>query len=116
MKNKYGLIGFVSLIGFLGISTNEKIFFSFFAFAIFFEYFFKQKDEMFEENMRKVAANSFWVMLSGTVVLTLVYEFFLNEKNALEQGVLISFGLGIITFCLSLAFLEWKEGRRILND
>ena len=46
MKNYYGCIGFVSLLGFLGL-LGEPIFYSFFAFIVFFEYFAVKPDEMF---------------------------------------------------------------------
>ena len=43
MKSKrylYGLMGLLSLLGFIGIFTEAKSFLGFFAFAVDFEYFF----------------------------------------------------------------------------
>lgn len=42
MKSKnylYGAMGFLSLLGFIGIFTDERIFLAFFAFVVDFEYF-----------------------------------------------------------------------------
>lgn len=114
--NKYGFIGFVALLGFLGNITGEKWFYSFFIFVIFFEYFFKKPDELFVENMRRAAANAFWVSLISSVASTLYFAINLKESIALEKGVVLGFGLSIIVFCLSTAFFEWKEGRGISND
>ena len=51
MKNWYGCIGFLSLLGFWGILGEEPLFLCFFAFALFFEYFWVNPDEMFIENI-----------------------------------------------------------------
>ena len=56
MKSKrylYGLMGLLSLLGFIGIFTEVKSFLGFFAFAVDFEYFFIKSDEMLEEYMNK---------------------------------------------------------------
>lgn len=115
MKNKYGFIGLVSVLGLLGFCNEQKWYFAFFSFVIFFEYFFKQPDELFIMNMRKAAANAFWVGLATSVMATL---FFTLQQNgvALEKGVLVGFGFSIISFSLCTAFFEWKEGRAISND
>ncbi len=39
MKNWYGCVGFLSLLGFKGLLGEEPLFLCFFAFALFFEYF-----------------------------------------------------------------------------
>ncbi len=56
MKCRYGFLGFFSLIGLLGFWTDNPMFFPFLGFALFFEYFFVETDEMFVQNMRKAAA------------------------------------------------------------
>ena len=58
MKSKrymYGLMGLLSLLGFIGIFTEERSFLAFFAFIVDFEYFFMKTDEMVEEYMNKSA-------------------------------------------------------------
>ena len=59
MRYRYGLLGFLSLIGVVGLIIEEPAFYPFFAFVLFFEYFFIKPDEMFLENMRKAASWAF---------------------------------------------------------
>ena len=40
MRYRYGLLGFLSLIGVVGLIIEEPAFYPFFAFVLFFEYFF----------------------------------------------------------------------------
>ena len=42
----YGMLGFLSLLGFVGLFTEERSFLGFFAFAVDFQYFFLKSDEM----------------------------------------------------------------------
>ena len=44
IKRWYGLIGLLSLLGFVGVFTGEKYFLGFFAFAVDFQYFFAKAD------------------------------------------------------------------------
>ena len=39
IKRWYGLIGLLSLLGFVGVFTGERYFLGFFAFAVDFQYF-----------------------------------------------------------------------------
>lgn len=70
MRYRYGLLGFLSLIGVVGLIIEEPAFYPFFAFVLFFEYFFIKPDEMFLENMRKAASWAFyvslWITTAGT--------------------------------------------------
>ena len=50
-QNWYGLLGFLSLLGWIGVFTQERVFLLFFAFAVDFQYFFLPSDEMLEESM-----------------------------------------------------------------
>lgn len=42
----YGMLGFLSLLGFAGVFTEARGFLGFFAFAVDFQYFFLKSDEM----------------------------------------------------------------------
>ncbi len=44
----YGSMGFLSLLGLIGIFTEERGFLAFFAFAVDFEFFLLPADEMVE--------------------------------------------------------------------
>ena len=45
MKYGYGCLGFLSLLGILGIVTEERTFLAFFGFAVDFQYFFRKTDD-----------------------------------------------------------------------
>ena len=67
MRYRYGLLGFLSLIGVVGLIIEEPAFYPFFAFVLFFEYFFIKPDEMFLENMRPFMS-VFWLRLRAPAV------------------------------------------------
>ena len=69
-KRWYGLIGLLSLLGFVGVFTGEKYFLGFFAFAVDFQYFFAKADEMQEGQILRSAARGFFVGM-GVMVYAL---------------------------------------------
>lgn len=74
MKSKnylYGAMGFLSLLGFIGIFTDERIFLAFFAFVVDFEYFFIKTDEMSETYMNRSAAKAFYCGMITTAAVAL---------------------------------------------
>lgn len=109
MKNKFGLIGFVSLLGILGFYTDERLFLSFFAFALFFEYLFVIPDELFVENMRKAAMWAFFSNLTITTLATIIFSVFKMSSNALAGGCILGFSISIAIFCFFTFFLDWRE-------
>ncbi|MFI3257682.1 MAG: DUF3796 domain-containing protein, partial [Spirochaetales bacterium] len=88
----YGCMGFMSLLGLIGVFTEERIFLSFFPFAVDFEYLFKKSDEMMEEYLNKSAALAFYFGIITVAVVTLFSYLFtaLNGVEALISG----FGYG----------------------
>ena len=50
----YGMLGFLSLLGFAGVFTEARGFLGFFAFAVDFQYFFLKSDEMLEAQLAMV--------------------------------------------------------------
>ena len=60
----HGLLGFLSLLGFIGVFTEERAFLAFFAFIVDFEYFFLKSDEMVEEYMNRSAPERFTAVCS----------------------------------------------------
>lgn len=109
MKNKFGLIGFVSLLGILGLYTDEPLLLSFFAFVLFFEYLFICPDELFIENMRKAAMWAFISNLTITALATLIFSVFNMSSNALSGGIILGFSFSIAIFCFSTSFLDRRE-------
>lgn len=107
----YGLMGLLSLLGFIGIFTNERNFLVFFAFVIDFEYFFMKSDEMLEEYMNKSASRAFYCGMITTAIVALA-SFFVKDKignEALLIGFAWGWGVSIIVYALSTAYYGFKE-------
>ncbi len=91
MKNKLGFLGFLGLLGLLGFFSENKIFFCFFGFLVYFRYFAVIPDELFKENVRKAATPAFF---TGVVIYTLT-------------GALTAFSISTTVYvtCLVLGFV-----------
>ena len=73
----YGMLGFLSLLGFAGVFTEARGFLGFFAFAVDFQYFFLKSDEMLEAQLARSASRAFVVgmlMMAAAVLGTLTLD------------------------------------------
>lgn len=117
MKNKYGLIGFLSLLGLIGVFTENRLFLSWFGFIAFFQYFWIVPDELFIETMRKCAAAAFFVNLAVTGVITLVFTLLGGlGGDPLTDGVIFGFTAGLFVFVFSTVIIEWRQRRSATDD
>ena len=64
----YGMLGFLSLLGFAGVFTEARGFLGFFAFAVDFQYFFLKSDEMLEAQLARSASRAF---VAGMLVMVM---------------------------------------------
>lgn len=119
MKSKnylYGLMGLLSLLGFIGIFTDEKEFLAFFAFAVDFEYFFIKSDEMLEDYMNRSASRAFYCGM----ITTAASASFLFKSPAGNTALLTGFSLGwavsVVVYALSTAYYGFKEQWGIRHD
>lgn len=121
MKSKrylYGLMGLLSLLGFIGIFTEAKSFLAFFAFAVDFEYFFIKSDEMLEEYMNKSASRAFYCGMISVALVSFVYFFagLKEEKEALITGLASGWAVSVAIYALSTAYYGFKEKWGLEND
>lgn len=117
MKRRYGLLGFLSLIGVAGVLGREPSLYPFLVFAIFFEYLFVKADEMFIENMQKAGAWAFYANLLVTTAVTCYCILIKHEMDAaLLKGVGAGFGLSLMVFCFTSAWFDWKDRRGVTDD
>ena len=103
-KYLYGSLGLLSLLGFIGIFTEERGFLAFFAFVVDFEYFFIKSDEMLEEYMNRSASRAFYCVV--------LISFFLQNQTASESllaGFAWGWSVAIVVYALSTAFFGLKE-------
>lgn len=120
MKRKrylYGLMGLLSLLGFIGVFTDERTFLAFFAFAVDFEYFFINSDEMLDEYMNKSASRAFYCGMVVTAITTLVHFFVMSKtgSEALLSGLAIGWVASVIVHAISTAYYGFRE-RWVMND
>ena len=121
MKSKrylYGLMGLLSLLGFIGIFTEAKSFLAFFAFAVDFEYFFIKSDEMLEEYMNKSASRAFYCGMISVALVSFVCFFagIKEGKEALITGFAFGWAVSVIIYALSTAYYGFKEKWGLEND
>lgn len=88
----YGSLGFLSLLGFIGVFTDQRYFLGFFAFAVDFEYFFAAGDEMLDEWMNRAAARAFYCGMLAVAAATLVSFFMLGKAG--DEALMRGFAIG----------------------
>ena len=121
MKSKrymYGLMGLLSLLGFIGIFTEERSFLAFFAFIVDFEYFFMKTDEMVEEYMNKSASRAFYCGMVTTAIVAMV-SFFMNVNAgnvALLYGFASGWGVSVAVHGFSVGYYKFKESWGLEHD
>ena len=114
----YGLMGFLSLLGFLGIFTETKAFLAFFAFAVDFSYFFQPSDEMLESTMNRSAARAFYCGMVATALVAFLAFFSggTGEHNALLTGLSAGWAVAVIVHALSVAHDQFRESWGLRYD
>lgn len=121
MKSKhhlYGLLGLLSLLGFIGVFTEDKVFLTFFAFAVEFQYFFIKPDEMLEQYMNKSAARGFFCGMITTAVIAVLMFFVAGQsgEKAFLIGVCLGWAVSIVVYALSSAYYGFKETWGLEHD
>ena len=106
----YGMLGFLSLLGFVGVFTEARSFLAFFAFAVDFQYFFLKSDEMLEEQLTRSASRGFvagmLVMAAVTVGSLLIGQ---QSGPALLTGCAAGWAAAVMVQALSAAYYGFRE-------
>ena len=100
----YGSLGFLSLLGLIGIFTEERIFLSYLAFVVNFEYFFKKTDEMMDEYMGKSSINGFYGGMIAMAIITLISMISMTPYQALTLGLAWGWSVSIGIHALSTLY------------
>lgn len=114
----YGLMGLLSLLGFIGIFTKERSFLAFFAFVVDFEYFFIKTDEMLEDYINKSASRAFYCGMITTAVVALVC-FFIKAypgNTSLLYGFAAGWGISVAVHGFSIGYYKFKENWGVEYD
>ena len=107
----YGMLGFLSLLGFAGVFTEARGFLGFFAFAVDFQYFFLKSDEMLEAQLARSASRAFVVgmlMMAAAVLGTLTLGGF-TPQRALLTGCTVGWAASVVVYALTAAWYGFRE-------
>lgn len=114
----YGCMGFLSLLGFIGVFSDERIFLAFFAFVVDFEYLFTKPDEMMNEYLNKSAAFGFYLGTITMAIATLFYYLFIIQDGsaALIIGLSSGWVVSIMVHTFMVVSYSIKERLGAMND
>ena len=113
----YGMMGLLSLLGFIGIFTEARVFLAFFAFAVDFEYFFIKSDEMMEQYMDKSASMGFYCGMAVTALSALVsFVTGRGESEALLTGLAAGWVAAVLVHGLSTVYYGIRERWGLVDD
>ncbi len=115
-RSLYGFLGFLSLLGFIGVFTPEKSFLAFFAFACDFLYFFVPADEMLVEYMNRSAARAFFLGMLAMALTTLFSLLSAAPGKALAVGLSVGWAASVIVYSLSSAYYGFRESWAARDD
>ncbi len=115
-RSIYGYLGFLSLLGFIGVFTPEKAFLAFFAFACDFMYFFVPADEMLVEYMNRSAARAFFLGMLAMALATLLSLLSAAPGKALAVGLSIGWAVSVVVYSLSSAYFGFRESWGARDD
>ena len=105
-----GSVGFLSLLGFVGVFTDERLFLSFFAFAVEFEHFFSPSDEALDRQILISAAAGFFLgmLVSAAAALAALLA---GEGGSAALGGAFAWGwaAAVVAHSLCSAALSFRE-------
>ena len=114
----YGSLGFLSLLGLVGVFTEARSFLAFFAFAVDFQYFFLRSDEMLEAQLARSAARAFaagMLVMAATVLGTLALGR-LDPNRALLAGCAAGWAASVAVYALTAAWYGFRENWGMERD
>ena len=114
----YGSLGFLSLLGLVGVFTQARSFLAFFAFAVDFQYFFLRSDEMLEAQLARSAARAFaagMLVMAATVLGTLALGR-LDPNRALLAGCAAGWAASVAVYALTAAWYGFRENWGMERD
>ena len=111
-------LGLLSLLGFVGVLTQERVFLLFFAFAVDFGHWFRKNDEMVEDYMNRSAALAFYVGMAATGILGTGAVFLqgMDGHRALLTGLAGGFAVAVIVHALAELYYTVRESWGLVHD
>ncbi len=117
-QNLYGMMGLLSLLGFVGVFTEERGFLGFFGFAVDFQYFFIKSDEMLEEYMTRSAARAFFagMLVTAAAAFGALVLAGAPGNRALAAGFAAGWAAAVVVYSLSTAYYGFRENWGLEHD
>lgn len=117
LKHLFGATGFIALLGFIGVFSEERTFLAFFAFAVDFQYFFVKDDEMWNLYMCRSAAKAFCCGMI-TMALFSVISFILGKGSvyALVGGLAAGWAAAVAANAVLVAIYNFSAGRALKEN
>lgn len=110
----YGSLGLLSLLGFIGVFTEER---SFLAFAVDFQYFFLPSDEMAEMQLTRAAALGFVTGMLAMAAVTLGTLFLGGTPGrAMAAGCAAGWAVSVVMFAMMTALNGFRESWGLDRD
>ena len=108
----YGSLGLLSLLGFVGVLTQERVF------LLFFGHWFRKNDEMVEDYMNRSAALAFYVGMAATGILGTGAVFLqgMDGHRALLTGLAGGFAAAVIVHALAELYYTVRESWGLVHD
>ncbi len=107
----YGMLGFLSLLGLVGVFTEARSFLAFFAFAVDFQYFFLKSVEMLEKQLTRSASRGFvagMLVMAAAVLGTLLLGR-TSPEEALLTGCAAGWAAAVVVYALTAAWYGFRE-------
>lgn len=106
-----GSIGFFSLLGFVGVFTEERLFLAFFAFAVEFEHFFAPSDEYLDRQILVSAAAGFLLgmLVSAAAALVGFISGAASPGNVLGGAFAWGWAAAVVSYSVCSAALSFRE-------
>ena len=105
-RNKYGLLGFISLLSFTVFLHGDWVALSWIGFASFFRYFWIEPNKFLVDNLKKCAFIAFFMNLATAVIFALIASFWAHGEDLLVLGVRLGFVFSLFTFTFSITIVE----------
>lgn len=115
-KNKLALLGLASLLGLIGVFSDNRYYLGFFGFLAFFQYLWVVPDELFWEHVRRAGATAFFSGLGCECLLTVGLLAVLEVNRAAVVACSCGAALSLVVFVLLLDHYERAERRGLADE
>ncbi len=112
IKNKFGFLSLLALLGLPGFFTENRAYLGFWAFLYYIRYFACVPDEFFKKNVQKAAGSAFFTGIAISVA-AIVLEVLLHDILLLVVGMGVGMVMSVLVFTVKLTIYQMgKDGEK----